>query len=129
MDATNDPTRGLRRLLDERGVEWVDGHVHWVNEPHERMTVFMDGNGRKVTVTQALNGLLVMGERTCLTPEQAVEAALGRSTCLYEITMNVVQGGIALDCAGAVCDHCGRTQIGLSLPKYCPDCGCEVMNG
>lgn len=101
----------LRRLLDERGVEWDD-----------------DGYQTTCTVWVA-NGATWHGlwRDDCieliahLTPEQAIEATLGRGTCRDV-------GRYAF-----VCSVCGWASdephhvLGGFWPKYCPNCGRAVV--
>lgn len=107
MTATDE----LRRLLDERGVEHVDAedghtqHTWWSDGDHE---ICASNSGERLAVYN-------------LTPEQAVEATLGRGECrrvLYEPT-----GVLA-------CSECGAG-IPKQLDKYCylhycPNCGRKV---
>ena len=70
-------TEELRRLLDERGVEWRRT-PHYSSESQDNETIF-EGNGIKWYANDHLNGRL--GLRTAryeVTPEQAIDATLGR---------------------------------------------------
>ena len=116
MTATDE----LRKLLDGRGVEcsqteWIDGTtIKWHGsdgiEYGARNGVSFDGPTGRL----ALYGI---------TPEQAVEATLGKGTCrrvLYEPT------GVL------VCSECGAG-IPKQLDKYCylhycPYCGRKVVD-
>ena len=62
------PTERLRELLDERGVEWDYGITG-------AETTRFNANGLHLTFTPMRYGLVCS---TILTPEQAVEATLGR---------------------------------------------------
>lgn len=109
MTATDE----LRRLLDERGIEYIknDFGITWsyYNDPH--------------TATESIDGTLIV---TGLTPEQAVEATLGRGTC-----ENV---GYYIDYTRFKCSACGYngwTRYAAygedRVPRYCPNCGREVV--
>ena len=78
MTATDE----LRRMLDERGVEWCKT-PHYSSESLDNETIF-EGNGIEWYANDHLNGRL--GLRTAryeVTPEQAIDATLGRGTCEY----------------------------------------------
>lgn len=113
-------TEELRRMLDERGVEWTKPKRIWWElidcEPDDSVTI-VEG----VTIEAATDGMLVVYP---LTPEQAIEATLGRGTCrrvLYKPT-NVL-----------VCSECGagmpRQLDKYCYLHYCPNCGREVVTG
>ena len=59
-----------------------------------------------------------------LTPEQAVEATLGRGTCKYDFVPNIGNG--FLNACGLKCSCCGREQMSMDAPKFCPNCGRKV---
>ena len=98
-------TEVVRRLLDERGVEWtgsdtrtgfiVDG-IDW--EAYEHV-VFGEPSG-------------LLSVMTALTPEQAIDATLGRGTC------HVAAFGF--------CSECGARMDGI-YQRYCPNCGRKVV--
>ena len=101
MTATDE----LRRLLDERGVEWTygDGTVSYAS----------DGRWFHAWAYSDDTMCVSMGY---LTPAQAVEATLGRGTCR--------------ECAGMEdvfeCSECGMRYEGWALKRwarYCPNCG------
>ena len=65
-------TQVLRRLLGERGVEWRGGL------PTETMG---EADGLDLRYVALPDGMVRAFIRNYLTPEQAVEATLGRGTC------------------------------------------------
>ena len=70
-------TEELRRLLDERGVEWRRT-PHYSSESQDNETVFA-GDGIEWYANDHLNGRLgLRALRYEVTPEQAVAATLGR---------------------------------------------------
>ena len=114
-------TDRLRRLLDERGVEWTyqDGTVRWRGERHPyRFGAWLGINNEVLTVSAVK-----------VTPEQAVEATLGRGTC--RMTLVELRGPAYTDTYE--CDGCGHqtmvnTVMGESEPpRFCPECGRQVV--
>ena len=110
-------TEELRRLLDERGVEWDYGIAG-------ATTTSFSVNGINLTFTPMRDGLVCS---TILTPAQAIAATLGAGEC-------------TLESAHGYCDPYVRTayQIELSChtldawddpvpPSYCPYCGKRVV--
>ena len=103
-------TDTIRAMLDERGVEHVDAedghtqHTWWSDGDHE---ICASNSGERLAVYN-------------LTPEQAIEATLGRGECKdtgrYCFT----------------CSECGWTAnephhaFGGFWPNYCPNCGRRV---
>ena len=69
-------TEVLRRLLDERGVEWRRT-PHYSSESQDNETIF-EGNGIEWYANDHLNGRLGLRVlRYEVTPEQAIDATLG----------------------------------------------------
>lgn len=103
-------TERLRALLDERGADYRVSSTGYSIDIGPNVTAY--ANRTDTTLDVSLRGL---------TPEQAVEATLGRGTCkrvFYEPT------GVY------VCSECG---CGLSKKldkycylRYCPNCGRAV---
>ena len=76
-------TERLRALLTERGVEWRRT-PHYSSESIDNETVFR-GEGIEWLASDHLNGRLgLRALKYEVTPEQAVEATLGRGTCRME---------------------------------------------
>ena len=124
MTATDE----LRRLLDERGVEWWQSantlgcvFTRW-HSPLFGDEVCAMENGEE--------GLVLFDH--FVTPEQAIDATLGRGTCKLDFTA-YTKGGV--DFAGFRCDGCGFTQAVPSgdlwgvtrFWSYCPNCGKRVV--
>lgn len=116
----------LRRMLDERGVEWTKPKRIWWElidcEPDDSVTI-VEG----VTIEAATDGMLVVYP---LTPEQAIEATLGRGTCHIAVQDNLAEtdgmGDVWLEC-----DACNwQMPLEPSTPRfnYCPNCGREVVD-
>lgn len=111
MTATDE----LRRLLDERGVEWLEGspnktkwHVGGIEFVATNAWPRNDATRTKMVVHAMYP-----------TPEQAVEATLGRGTCEMEYVP---------DWMGWHCKSCDNLRQGLrdQKPRYCPNCGRKV---
>ena len=127
MSATDE----LRRMLDERGVEWWEDAFSG-----EHRTVFDGKDGVRYCVYQ-LGCSLFISSILPVTPEQAIEATLWRGTC-----RNVGESMLF------VCSECGcvvsnrtHTERVFEIPdygdeywadkrplRYCPNCGRKVMD-
>lgn len=110
MSATDE----LRRLLDERGVEWDYGIGG------ETTTEFVTSSGLALSFMDWRDRLTCT---TLLIPEQVIEATLGRGTC-RRVSGNRsyrTQGGYRIECS-----ECG---YGLADKRYryCPNCGRKVV--
>ena len=121
MSATDE----LCRLLDERGVEWTyDGTVSF-------------SDGKHWFHAWAYNDGAMCVSMGYLTPEQAIEATLGRGEC--EAKVEVVEFSQMQEMHRFTCSECGESfgaeehggLFGLvldkvKLPNYCPNCGRKV---
>ena len=119
MTATDE----LRRLLDERGVEWDELQSYEGGE----MTRWRDSMGRYVTAYD--DGIVAFFDDFYWHPtaRQAIDATLGRGTC-----RNV---GYYIDGTRFKCSACGYNgwvkwaSDGMDrVPHYCPSCGAEVVD-
>lgn len=125
MSATED----LRRMLDERGVEYEGG---------ERSVRWRDHNGVMMQAFPLANGELGMDVWSC-TPEQAIAATLGAGTCKpreVRSRFSRTQERVTYYC------ECGHELGGYMtaelpfphrynedrLPNYCPNCGRRVVD-
>lgn len=117
-------TDELRRMLDERGVEWTKPKRIWWelidSEPDDSVTI-VEG----VTIEEATDGTLVVYP---FTPAQAIDATLGRGTCHITVQDNMTEtegmGDVWLEC-----DACGwQMPLEPSTPRFnfCPNCGRSV---
>ena len=106
MTATDE----LRRMLDERGVEWEMGRTAEtiVRKPFD------------ASFAERLDGRMRICFRSYLTPEQAIEATLGRGTCRN------TQSDFDF-----MCSECGKcVDNGRVLGfNFCPNCGRRVVAG
>ena len=121
MTATDE----LRRLLDERGVEWQD----FDDEP-----TWMGSDGEMHYARQefTFNGLTGNVTVYHLTPEQAVEATLGRGTCEilgYDDGYDEgVDGEMYQYADPRYFLSCEHEAYGSVAPNYCPVCGRKVVD-
>lgn len=122
-------TERLRQLLDERGVEWK------ASKAPLPVTSWHGAHGFKFTAMNpygVTDYLLVqtntLDEWPHLTPEQAVEATLGRGTC----RMCKRKGYDREYLHHYECSECGEEVLRSSVmgesepPKFCPECGRRV---
>ena len=118
MTATDE----LRRLLDGRGVEWVaiGTDTCWTGADGYPMGAWETTNGTHMRVAD-------------LTPEQAIEATLGRGTCRDLAETPEYRDKTEFKCSecgyeysavgGFGCD-CGDTPDF----RFCPNCGRKVVD-
>lgn len=115
MSATDE----LRLLLDERGVEWrerVWGGKHSV-------TTFWHARGVRWHYRENRFGEVRL-HADGLTPEQAIEATLGRGECEQEEHGWSTEGDHAR--VWLTCGHDCMVETVADLPNYCPSCGRKV---
>ena len=117
MSATDE----LRRLLDERGVEWFESVTR------KGLTwIYRDGKAIRFHPWQPGTLKVSMFD---LTPAQAIELTLGRGTCVPILNSE-------RDCRPYlsmwfVCSECGcrltENRLGKVWQKFCPNCGRKVI--
>lgn len=105
-------TDTIRALLDDRGVEWVEGSP---NKTKWRV------GGIEFVATNAwprndATRTKMVVHAMYPTPEQAVEATLGRGTCKV----------VSKPCDMWECE-CGKAWWHGGAPNFCPSCGREVV--
>lgn len=107
-------TEVLRAMLDGRGVEWRGGlpTETMVDEPTDLLYVELPDGTLRVFV------------RSYLTPEQAVDATLGRGECRNKATSPLTFWCDQCDCAAEGWVDVGGTLINGF--RYCPNCGRKV---
>ena len=103
-------TERIRAMLDERGVEYIENDfgITWsyYNDPH--------------TATESMDGTLIV---TGLTPEQAIEATLGRGKCRLIPTRDKPRSKKPT----LTCSECGWWTDRINDEwRYCPSCGKRV---
>jgi len=121
-------TDELRRLLDERGVEWE------AFDDFEQTTEWSTHNGAFVYWARERDGKLLV-ETTAptkcsasCTPEQAIEATLGRGEC------HMTKMRLPHDDEGSywlLCDQCGfmvYMRDWWQPVRFCSHCGAKVVS-
>lgn len=116
-------TKELDTLLNERGQDhrvWPSGLVVW----HDERTVY-EYEPAKNHHSEYWGGILRMTLRHC-TPEQAIDATLGRGTC-----HNAAPSYLDFLCSecGFVHYHSDTNDTGDGNEwRYCPNCGRKVVD-
>lgn len=116
-------TERLRAMLDERGVKWMP--IAW--NP-KRETFYHTSNGVGFCADEYADGVKIYTDAT-ITPEQAIEATLGRGTC------HDVGKGWMWRCSECKCrldidrDYLPTMWVdGMAdVPRFCPNCGRRVV--
>lgn len=107
-------TEILRRLLDERGVKWMP--IAW--NP-KRETFYHAANGVGICADEYADGVKIYTDAT-ITPEQAVEATLGRGTC-HKLPASGEKTCIVRH---------NSTHLTMEFGYWrCSECGCECFEG
>lgn len=124
-DEAMSATEELRRMLDERGVEWVDtGNGSMLIPAQAATNVAWDVNiwpsGKD------MGDCLWMHNRHPLTPEQAIATTLGQGTCTLPETC-VDHGSIEYNgvTEWRECSACGEEVLAYPA-NFCPSCGRRV---
>ena len=126
-------TEGLRRLLDERGVEWNKGKLAMLGDEYTQWWVYERMEGFVAyECDYPLNTLIVRG----ITPEQAIAATLGSCNCSDNCTnserTNETCHADETDTWECVCDQIGRYGKRVTIHVMeCSECGrtYEHVNG
>lgn len=108
-------TDTIRAMLDERGVEY---RTHGMTD----RTWFDVGYISWFVIERENGGIAV--EAVFLTPEQAIEATLGRGECEQEEHGWSTEGDHAR--VWLTCGHDCMVETVADLPNYCPSCGRKV---
>ena len=131
-------TERIRSLLDERGVEWEACRVPTLRS-ELAATFWYDRDGNPCSAVEGTDDVPdgMLSVQANLTPEQAIEATLGRGEC--EAKVEVVEFSQMQEMHRFTCSECGESfgaeehggPFGLvldkvKLPNYCPNCGRKV---
>lgn len=113
-------TEALRRMLDERGVEWLDSsdenvlHTTW--------------NDMSCWFNEFPDGWTAWGMAKRGTPEQAIAATLGRGTCHATSNPPVPKHWTGCSNCGSVWDFFYNICGYMGPPNFCPKCGAKVVD-
>lgn len=120
MSATDE----LRRMLDERGVEYETRDGDTVKNTYWSCNGLRWGYTEDVDYSGRIDPMLfpMVGGQLTFTPEQAIAATLGAGTCR---NVDADQGWFGCSECGCICsvDWYGS---GFGTPNYCPNCGRKV---
>ena len=108
MTATDE----LRRLLDERGVEWTEPN----NKARSHTTYWTAGALRCIAVEFTDGMVSIASSSGDITPEQAIEATLGRGECRE----------VEDEFGYTTCSECGAVLPEDYTVYYCWNCGRKV---
>lgn len=127
-------TEVLRRMLDERGVEWMDVSPFPSMKPWK--TSYVSFTGEEITLSCYDEPKWIMGTMVFHTPEQAIAATLGSCNCSNsERTDGTCQVDTTENWLPAEryhrCKRCGAFFAVLDAssdipPHFCPNCGRRV---
>ena len=110
----NSATERLRAMLDERGVEWTEP-----NNKARSHTTYWTAGVLRCGAVEFIDGMVSIASTSDdITPEQAIEATLGRGTCRQ---IETEEGFI-------VCSECGAPQPEDYTVYYCWCCGRKVVD-
>lgn len=129
MSATDE----LRRLLDERGVEWMPS----VFDPQHETFYDVNGVGFIVTEFPEIERLSLACDMR-ITPAQAIAATLGRGTCHADET-DAIKCWVKCNDEPSTermelihvmeCSACGSTYEHINGSyEFCPRCGRKVVD-
>lgn len=116
-------TEELRRLLDERGAEWMP--TAW--NP-QRETFYRTANGVGICADEYTDGVRIHTDAT-ITPEQAIAATLGAWMCHKlpssgDTVCIVRRHGFDMEFGYWRCSECGCECF--EGARYCMNCGRKV---
>ena len=118
-------TERFRAMLDERGVEWEACRVPTVRS-ELAATFWYDRDGSPCSAVEGADDVPdgKLSVNANLTPEQAIEATLGRGECRNRARRPQTFWCDQCDCAMECYVDVGGTLINGF--RYCPDCGRKV---
>lgn len=112
-------TEELRRLLDERGVEYETDDTQVSEKDWYYVTYVKEGYGRTWVYVEPPDCDLLISYNHDLTPQQAIDATLGRGEC------KIVEDE---DTGFLCCSECGAIQPEDYTVYYCWCCGAKVVD-
>ena len=117
-------TDTIRAMLDEHGVKWEACRVPTLRS-ELAATFWYDRDGNPCSAVGGADDIPdgKLSVNANLTPEQAIEATLGRGEC-----RNISPRADWKDNEEFTCSECGFDgTYELGIPNYCPHCGAKVV--
>lgn len=115
-------TETIRSMLNERGVEWTEPN----NKARSHTTYWTAGFLRCIAVEFNDGMVSIASSSDDITPEQAIEATLGKGEC--ELPTTCIDHG-HIEYNGVTdwrkCSGCGREILAYPA-NFCPNCGRSV---
>ena len=112
-------TDRLRAMLDERGVEWTK--PSGLNSRFADSMTFIGD----VAIVSEIDGSDLLRINFDGTPEQAIDATVGRRTCNVEYADDVPDSTKKV-LGVYFCSECGSPTYNDVCPTYCMYCGAKV---
>ena len=120
----SDATERLRAMLDERGVEWTEP-----NNMARSHTTYWTAGFLRCGAVEFNDGMVsIASSSDDITPEQAIEATLGRGECRVVCSREYIECKVDF----FECSECGWSgaiddmKALCEYPRYCPNCGRKV---
>ena len=119
----NNTTELLRKLLDERGIEYAESQDRF--RTRFRFN-YCEACGDYLNEIEVM-GACITASKSYLTPDQAISATLGSGTCHISFIdeYECASGDESYLCE---CSECGSQawELAHDLPLYCRKCGRKV---
>lgn len=124
-------TEELRRMLDERGIEW--GNVRDDGSESDHLTEWeFEGIQSYAVATEWPGGLSLETHQHYLTPAQAIAATMGDETCHDKCSS--FNAWACSECNATVllmfddfCEPSYSVDGIADVPRFCPNCGRKVV--
>lgn len=121
-------TERLRQLLDERGVKYETYHDAALTEVDA--VFWQDRNGQPCSAIGNADDIPegMLSVQCIISPEQAIEATLGRGTCkdIGSAVFECSECGCKLDLDDVECEPTMWVDGVATVPLFCPNCGRRV---
>ena len=119
-------TDTIRAMLDEQGVEWEACRVPTLRS-ELAATFWYDRDGNPCSTVEGADDIPdgKLSVNASFTPEQAIEATLGRGECELK-RANWDDGTCTWGCICSACDAHLEHETGIGY-SFCPHCGAKVV--
>ena len=129
----SDATERLRSLLDERGVEWEECRVPTLRS-ELAATFWYDRDGNPCSAVEGADDVPdgMLSVQANLTPEQAIEATLGRGECRdiedsgTDFCCSACGARLYIDTGDTYTMIAADEHTIIKRPNFCPNCGRAV---